>query len=294
MVNPLTLNSGSGAITFAGNQTLGSNENFSATTTSGNINTSNSGIITTAGSGTITMNSGGDINLNNFGLTTANSAVSLTATGNAYLNAINSGTGSLTVNATNVYLYGGGLPSPGNEVGYYNFNEGSGTTAIDDSGSGNTGTLTSGPTYSSSVPGALSNDPYSLVFNGSNYVNLGTSDAMSGSFSLSVWAYRPATLPTEAGIISRRNGGNINYQIAWDTGGGLAFYVGGVSVADNNTIASGWHLVTAVYNSSNTTSTLYLDGAVVGSNFFGRGTKYYRNTILGYRRKANVFRFGME
>ena len=137
----MTLNSGSGAITFAGNQTLGSNENFSATTTSGNINTSNSGIITTAGTGTITMNSGGDINLSNFGLTTANSAVSLTATGNAYLNAINSGTGSLTVNATNVYLYGGGLASPTSEVAYYNFNEGSGTTAIDDSGTGNTGTI---------------------------------------------------------------------------------------------------------------------------------------------------------
>src|SRR5262249_48643260 len=37
-------------------------------------------------------------------------------------------------------------------VGYWKFDEGSGTSATDSSGDGNTGTLTNGPTYSTDVP----------------------------------------------------------------------------------------------------------------------------------------------
>ena len=73
---------------------------------SGNIASNNSGLIT-ATSGTITVNSGGDIDFSNIGQTTTNQSVSDTAAGNAYLNAIDTGTGSLTVNATNVFSMAG-------------------------------------------------------------------------------------------------------------------------------------------------------------------------------------------
>ena len=162
MAQSLTVNAGSGgSATFTGevgsntplgtfNVTAGGGITLNAVTASsidldssggsGNIASNNSGILN-ATSSTITVNSGGDVDFSNIGMMTANQNVSVTAAGNASLNAINSGTGSLTVNANNVYLYGGGLASPTNLVAYYNFNEGSGTTAIDDSGTGNTGTI---------------------------------------------------------------------------------------------------------------------------------------------------------
>ena len=73
-----------------------------------------------------------------------------------------------------------------NLEGYYNFNEGSGTTAIDDSGNGNTGTI-NGATYSSNTPFSTG---YSLSFNqaSSNEVNLGSSSSIEVTGAITLWA----------------------------------------------------------------------------------------------------------
>jgi len=75
-------------------------------------------------------------------------------------------------------------------VGYWPFNEGAGTVAYDDSGNGNNGTLTSGPTW---VSGKVQSN--ALSFGSSAYVapgaipNLGTGDHPN---SVSMWIYLTA------------------------------------------------------------------------------------------------------
>lgn len=75
-------------------------------------------------------------------------------------------------------------------VGYWPFDTGSGTSAPDVSGYGNHGTLTNGPTWSSSVSSTIGfTDPYSLSFNGvSDYVTVPDNSALSpSSITVSAW-----------------------------------------------------------------------------------------------------------
>jgi hypothetical protein len=74
-------------------------------------------------------------------------------------------------------------------VGWWKFDEGSGTTAADSSGNGNTGTLTNGPTWSTGKIGqALSFD------SADDYVNAGTLGSFgsqrNNGFALSFWVKR--------------------------------------------------------------------------------------------------------
>ncbi len=77
-------------------------------------------------------------------------------------------------------------------AGYWKFDETSGTTAADSSGSGNNGTLTNGPTWTT---GRIDN---ALSFDGTNdYVTMGdptnsSLDFPASDFSLSVWVLTPA------------------------------------------------------------------------------------------------------
>lgn len=75
-------------------------------------------------------------------------------------------------------------------IGYWNFEEGSGTTVADLSGMGNTGTLVNGPLFSTNDP--LTYHSYSMAFNGTNqYINTAnesTYDLRKG-FSFSFWVY---------------------------------------------------------------------------------------------------------
>lgn len=298
--NNLTVNSGNaGSATFTGqvgsttglgalSVTAGGGINLNAVTAtsislnssggSGAIASNNSGILD-ATSGTITVNSGGDVDFSNIGQQTSNQAVNDTATGNAYLNAINSGTGSLTVSANNVYLYGGGLPSPANLVGYWNFNEGSGTTAIDDSGNGNTGTI-NGATYSTSVPAALGSGD-SLSFNGTSgtYVSLATNNFPTGNtpFSMLTWV--------------KTTGSGLTFMFGYGTASGNEdmalglwngeFYASTHATGFHSGISSlntnQYHLVGITY--AGNTVNLYVDGSYIKSlpvtmNLVGTGTAY--------------------
>jgi hypothetical protein len=83
-----------------------------------------------------------------------------------------------------VQIGGPNLPTSG-LVGYWNLDEGSGTTAADSSGNGNTGTLQNSPAWTTS-----GKDAGALTFNGSNqYVNIPSSASLqfSGAFTASVW-----------------------------------------------------------------------------------------------------------
>jgi hypothetical protein len=77
-------------------------------------------------------------------------------------------------------------------VGYWNFDEGSGTTAADSSGNGNNGTLVNGPTWTVGKVGSEA-----LSFDGSSgYVNAGSATSLNslGPLTLSAWIYPTAAL----------------------------------------------------------------------------------------------------
>jgi len=94
---------------------------------------------------------------------------------------------------------------PGNSlVAAYGFEEGSGTTVADSSGNGNTGTLTNGPTWTTSGRYGKA-----LSFDGINdYVNvsgtLNNSLNLTQSFTISAWV-QPSTLHTDFRAIVHKN-----------------------------------------------------------------------------------------
>jgi hypothetical protein len=102
-------------------------------------------------------------------------------------------------------------PSPSGLVGYWKFDEGSGTYATDSSGSGNTGTLTNGPAW---VDGKFGK---ALSFDGiDDYVQVPQSNSLDVTAEVTVeaWVYPRAYVSSEGDnshIVSRcaTNGGSV-------------------------------------------------------------------------------------
>lgn len=94
-------------------------------------------------------------------------------------------------------------PSNNGLVGYWSFDDATGTKATDFSGNGNVGTLVGNPTW---VNGKFGN---ALGFNGStNYVNVGNNSAFSfesyNKFTISAWVRAPANYSVDGIIASKR------------------------------------------------------------------------------------------
>jgi hypothetical protein len=141
---------------------------------------------------------------------------------------------------------------------------GSGTAWRDLSGNGNNGTLTNGPTYSSSNKG-------SIVFDGvDDYVNCGTGLAQSGSWTLTAFAKFSNT--TAQVIIGRTGDGSTsfaqNYNIFTQSS---KFRVGTSSdsyrFADSTTtmIINTWYYITGVYDSATKILSIYVNGTFESS-----------------------------
>jgi hypothetical protein len=99
---------------------------------------------------------------------------------------------------------------------------GSGTTWTDLSGRGNNGTLTGGPTYSSSNGG-------SIVFDGTDdYVNVSNSSSLqlTDSMTISCW-FMPSNYASARQGLVGRNGLN-EYTITLEQGGSASFYFASV------------------------------------------------------------------
>jgi hypothetical protein len=75
-------------------------------------------------------------------------------------------------------------------VGWWRFSEGTGTTAGDSSGHGNSGTLTNSPPWTNGINGGA------LSFTSGGYVGCGTAvpalDVATGPFSIGLWIYKRA------------------------------------------------------------------------------------------------------
>ncbi len=177
-----------------------------------------------------------------------------------------------------------GLSLPPNNlglVGYWSFNEGSGSIAHDFSGNGNTGTLVNSPTWTTGKLGQA------LSFNGtSQYVNLGNSAPLqiTGVITLSAWVNVSSFPAIDTGVEPYGNGYIIGkgydstyegyYLRIFHKSDGTyhlqsGSYGGGTNSNTDWTFSTGtwktgtWHHVVGLYDGSNWK--LYFDGVAVSS-----------------------------
>lgn len=150
------------------------------------------------------------------------------------------------------------------DAGNKNSYSGTGTTWTDLSYIGNNGTLTNGPTYSSSDGG-------SFIFDGTDdYVNLGDNSILrfTGSCTYSCWFYITGTGGTNPRLISKSgNSSARSMDLFYQNNDNLLRF----SVAPTTSTISGvtststvsqntWYNIAGVYDSSNQTLKIYING----------------------------------
>jgi hypothetical protein len=112
-------------------------------------------------------------------------------------------------------------------VGYWNFDEVTGTIAYDKSGNGNNGTLLNGPTWTSGKVGG------GLVFNNLNsYVSVLSASSLKysgGDFTVSVW--KNGTETDQVSVISKpwNGSGQYNYRIFCNGNGNVGVSLNGAT-----------------------------------------------------------------
>lgn len=155
-------------------------------------------------------------------------------------------------------------------VGYWNFDEGSGSTAGDSAGNGNSGTI-SGATWTTGKVGSGA-----LNFTGSNYVSIPTIN-LGNTFSVSVWvnptsghnsAYnRIVETAYDTGLYLGVNNDATKFKIIIKNGQGSTGSCGfAFGCAEGGTVATGWKHITATYDGF--VAKLYIDGSFVASDTF--------------------------
>jgi hypothetical protein len=153
-------------------------------------------------------------------------------------------------------------PVSGSPAVYLNFNEGSGNTALDASGHGNTGTI-HGSVYRADNIGCVK----ALVLDGNaNYVSIPYTSLNhpTDAITVSLWFYVADMTPQTLLSTYNNEGG---YRLAFDDGNDLWWTInlvgaGDISVAvpHENIAPRQWHHVTGTYDGS--TSRIYLDGVL--------------------------------
>lgn len=158
-------------------------------------------------------------------------------------------------------------------VGYWKFDEGTGTTiAKDSSRSGNNGTLTNGPVWSTSTPSRMQfYDPKSLSFNGTyRYVKVANAsagplfDIGTRNFTVSIWATNTSA-PAYRMMLS--NWSAFGMHVSLLSSGKFGGYVGdGTELTSTYTIPTdgSWHH----YVLTRTAGSIawFVDGSVAGTS----------------------------
>jgi hypothetical protein len=156
-------------------------------------------------------------------------------------------------------------PASADLVGWWRFDDGSGTTAVDSSGNGNDGTLNGGALW---VAGQLGG---AIEFNGSNaYVAAPHIPLDSQSFTIAMWV-NPVLYTDQQVVFAQHQTGSGNLSMHYRLGGPggsipdpgavrMGFYgndldtAGGI-IEDNN-----WYHITFWYNFESQTRRIYIDG----------------------------------
>lgn len=167
-------------------------------------------------------------------------------------------------------------------VGWYKFDETSGTVANDSSGLGNNGTYTGGPTLAMASNGHAAMGT-AVDFNGSNYVQVAGLFGSPSSVSLAAWAKLDASDTNSAEIVSL--GDHVSLRLK-NNSAELYYYNGStwVGTAVNRVIAqTGWHHYAAVFDETGTYK-LYIDGNEAASGALSGSIPYAglgANTRIG-------------
>ncbi|MBE0534933.1 MAG: right-handed parallel beta-helix repeat-containing protein [Phycisphaerae bacterium] len=151
-------------------------------------------------------------------------------------------------------------------VGWWRFDEMSGTTAGDVSPTNSVGTLTNGPVWTAGKSGGA------LKFNGNNaYVSCGTHAALNMTDSLTLMAWiNPATFGANGyGRIVDKGANQAGYSFFVDERGSSIAYVvyGGrvVNSASNVIALNQWQHVAVVYDKAANMVRFYVDGQAAGT-----------------------------
>jgi hypothetical protein len=206
------------------------------------------------------------------------------------------------------HAYAVATPAP---AGYWPFSEGSGTTASDFSGNGNTGTI-SGATWIAGQSGEA------LNFNGtSNYVDMGTPSPAAlqfgtGSFTVMAWFKIPTTAGANTRVVSTgNNGSSSGYYIGLGSSGcGASTCVSGglgsspatdalfVSTSTTTYNDNNWHQEAMVIDRTAGTAQLYVDGVAqtlkLSASSCGSGAGTTSITLSGGTACANLNASGAE
>jgi hypothetical protein len=169
-------------------------------------------------------------------------------------------------------------------VGYWKFDEGSGNTAADSSGNGNTGALQNGPVWVDGKYGKA------LRFDGvSNYVRVEDSNSLhlSTAVTLMAWIYLPTGATyADSYIVAKEasNGGaNLGLKIH-DNSGHVVFnlgldggYTATQLVSTNNVVRDSWTHVAATYDGS--LIAIYINGVLDSSVSWASGFSSNTNPL---------------
>ncbi len=148
-------------------------------------------------------------------------------------------------------------------VGYWPLDEGSGMTAHDLSGNGNTGTLVNSPKWLSGSSCRFSGC-LNLSSASSQYITASATGLPSGTsaFTLTAWVKQPA-LNTNA-ILSFGTGVTNEGALIYITATGYLdgqFYGSGASGVNQSVSTGTWHFISMTYSGSGQSVMLYLDGS---------------------------------
>jgi len=186
-------------------------------------------------------------------------------------------------------------------VAGYAFNEGSGTTAADASGSGLTGTLTNGAGW-----GTGRNAGAVLLDGVDDFVELGNPAPLqlTGSMTVSAWVNSAAFPVDDAAIVSKRASGEVGYQLdttvdrgprtigfkLTNSSGGTMFRYGATTLQANT-----WYFVTGAYDAATSALHVYLNGQLDDGTLLGTVTATQQNSSanvnIGRRPTGNTFNF---
>ena len=161
-------------------------------------------------------------------------------------------------------------------IGEWLFDDANLGTAIDTSGYGDNGIPTNAPVVATGY-----NNAGAYTLNGNNnYVQVPSKDALKykgGNFTASIWI-NPSSAASNGYILSKpwNGGGNYNWRLSYNAARNVTFHIEGktgspasADLLSTKTMSAGqWHLVTIVLgtaDSINVTMSIYLDGAIAGT-----------------------------